>query len=205
MGSSTIFNALAPPPQFNAINKGGQIVGDYNDSNGGIHGFLYSGGQYVTLNDPLGTAGTIALGINRFGQIVGDYGDSSGHQHGFLYTGGKYITLDDPLGTSTVATGINDRGQIVGYYTDSAGDFQRPRRNRDGLVFSGGGPQSDANKGLLSKTAACFLQLARNCAKEDVADLYCLLDVSAVSDVPAWLEDRSWLCRRKSVAETREA
>jgi hypothetical protein len=63
--------------------------------------------------------------------------------------------------------------------------------NRDGLVFSGGGPRSDANKGLLTKTAACFLQLASNCAEEDVADLYCLLDVS-VSDVPAWLEDRSW-------------
>jgi hypothetical protein len=59
--------------------------------------------------------------------------------------------------------------------------------SRDGLVFSGGGPHSDANKGLLTKTAACFLQLASNCAEEDVADLYW-----SVSDVPAWLEDRSW-------------
>lgn len=55
--------------------------------------------------------------------------------------------------------------------------------NRDGLVFSGGGPHSDANKSLLTQAAACLLQLARNCAEEDVADLYFLLDVSAVSDV----------------------
>jgi hypothetical protein len=64
--------------------------------------------------------------------------------------------------------------------------------NRDGLVFSVGGPHSDANKGLLTEAAACFLKLARNCGEEDVADLYLLLDVSAVSDVPAWLEDRPW-------------
>src|SRR5258708_35794004 len=64
--------------------------------------------------------------------------------------------------------------------------------NRDGLVFSAGGPHSDANKGLLTRAAECFLQLARNCAEEGLADLYVLLDVSAGSDVPAWLEDRSW-------------
>ena len=63
--------------------------------------------------------------------------------------------------------------------------------NRDGLVFSAGGPHSDANKGLLTQAAACFLQLARNCAEEGVINLYFLLDVSAVSDFPAWLEDRS--------------
>ena len=59
-------------------------------------------------------------------------------------------------------------------------------------VFSAGGPHSDANKELLTKAAECFLQLARNCAEEGVADLYLLLDVSAVSDVPSWLEDQSW-------------
>lgn len=64
--------------------------------------------------------------------------------------------------------------------------------NRDGLMFSGGGPHSDANKGLLTKAAACFLQLARSCAEERVADLYLLLNVSAVSNAPAWLEDQSW-------------
>ena len=64
--------------------------------------------------------------------------------------------------------------------------------NRDGLMFSANGPQSSANKELLTKAAACFLQLARNCAEEGIADLDFLLDVSAVSDTPAWLEDEAW-------------
>ena len=64
--------------------------------------------------------------------------------------------------------------------------------NRDGLVFAPGGPNSDVNKGLLTKAAACFLQLARNCAEEGFDDLHLLLNVSQVSDFPAWLEDRPW-------------
>ncbi|WP_257169706.1 ATP-binding protein [Bradyrhizobium sp. SRS-191] len=64
--------------------------------------------------------------------------------------------------------------------------------NRDGLVFSAGGPNSDVNKGLLTKAAACFLLLARNCAEEGFDDLHLLLNVSEVSDFPAWLEDRPW-------------
>ncbi len=80
------------------INDAGQIVGDYADSSGAVHGFLYSGGSYTTLDDPSGTNGTIAHGINDAGQIVGYYIDSSGTEHGFLYSGGTYTKLDDPLG-----------------------------------------------------------------------------------------------------------
>jgi hypothetical protein len=64
--------------------------------------------------------------------------------------------------------------------------------NRDGLEFSLRGPHSDANKELLTKAAECFLQLARNCVEAGITDLHLLLVVFAVSDVPAWLEDRSW-------------
>ncbi len=87
------------------INDAGQIVGVYEDSSGTFHGFLYSGGTYITLNDPLGTgATTYATGINDAGQIVGYYDDSSGAEHGFLYSDGTYTTLDDPLGTN--GTGV---------------------------------------------------------------------------------------------------
>ena len=68
------------------INDLGQIVGDYVDSSGVQHGFLYSGGTYTTLNAPSGTNGTDAYGINDLGQIVGYYKDSSSTEHGFLYT-----------------------------------------------------------------------------------------------------------------------
>jgi probable HAF family extracellular repeat protein len=113
------------------INDVGQIVGYYEDSSYVDHGFLYSGGRYTTLNDPLATHGTSATGINDAGQIVGYYEDSSYVDHGFLYSGGHYTTLDDPLAThGTSATGINDAGQIVGGYSDSSGDH--------GFLYSGG-------------------------------------------------------------------
>jgi|SRR5271157_237753 len=52
------------------INAAGQIVGYYYSS-GTANGFLYSGGKYTTLDDPLASidnpnthGGTLALGIN---------------------------------------------------------------------------------------------------------------------------------------------
>jgi probable HAF family extracellular repeat protein len=66
------------------INNAGQIVGYYVDDARDIHGFLYSGGDYLTLDVP-GTAGGLAYGINDLGQIVGYYG-VNGTLHGFLAT-----------------------------------------------------------------------------------------------------------------------
>jgi probable HAF family extracellular repeat protein len=124
--------------QAYGINNAGQIVGQYTDSNRLRHGFLYSGGSYTTLDDPLATNGTFARGINNAGQIVGQYIDGRG-EHGFLYSGGVYTTLDDPLaasgtspfGAGTYARGINDAGQIVGLYVDSGG-------RTHGFLYSGG-------------------------------------------------------------------
>jgi probable HAF family extracellular repeat protein len=62
----------------------GQIVGYYKDSSGTEHGFLYSGGTYTKLDDPLGAKGTEVHGINDTGQVVGLYLDSSGADHAFL-------------------------------------------------------------------------------------------------------------------------
>jgi probable HAF family extracellular repeat protein len=79
------------------------------------HGFLYSGGLYTTLDDPL-------PGVHSAGEIVGQYRDSSNNVHGFVESGGTYFTLDDPLATgSTFAFGINAMGQIVGYYSNNTG------------------------------------------------------------------------------------
>ncbi len=65
--------------------------------------------------------------------------------------------------------------------------------NRDGLVFAGQRPAKRCQQGTPDQEPRkCFLRLARNCAKEGLDDLYLLLNVSEVSDFPAWLEDRSW-------------
>jgi probable HAF family extracellular repeat protein len=111
------------------INARGQIVGFYTDADNVNHGFLLSGGQYTTLDDPNAGAGasqgSFAEGINDRGQIVGVYIDADNVNHGFLLSGGQYTTLDDPSAAAgafqgTFAEGINDRGQIVGGYTDAS-------------------------------------------------------------------------------------
>jgi probable HAF family extracellular repeat protein len=112
------------------INSRGQIVGDYYDANGNVHGFLLSAGQYTTI-DPPNSAATVAFGINAQGQIVGGYGDANGNVHGFLLSAGQYTQLDDPNGLGTLALGINDLGQIMGQYYDANG-------NSPGFLLSGG-------------------------------------------------------------------
>jgi probable HAF family extracellular repeat protein len=58
------------------VNNHGQVVGQYMDSGGLTHGFLYtvSSGQYINLDDPNGVGTTIANGINDNGIVVGFYG-----------------------------------------------------------------------------------------------------------------------------------
>lgn len=107
---------------FYGINDAGQIVGDYWDGSV-AHGFLYSGGTYTTLSDPLGTT-TYAFGVNNLGQVVGKYFDGSG-AHIFIYSSGTYTTLKDPYGAGgslgSNGLGINDSDQIVGSYIDIGG------------------------------------------------------------------------------------
>jgi probable HAF family extracellular repeat protein len=119
------------------INDSGQIVGWYETgyfpgTNSGVdYGFLYSGGSYTVLNEPLSPISqTFAYGINDAGQIVGSY-TTYGSNHGFLYSGGVYTPIDDPLVTSSIAVAINDTGQIIGDYTDS-------KNIGHGYLYSGG-------------------------------------------------------------------
>ena len=113
------------------INNAGQIVGFASLSGGLQASFVYSGGKYTTISDPLGTNGTSATGINNVGQLVGYYEDSSEASHGFIYSGGNFTALDDPLATNgTFAYGINDKGQVVGFYLSGNGEY--------GFLYSGG-------------------------------------------------------------------
>ncbi|TMJ81714.1 MAG: hypothetical protein E6G76_24775 [Alphaproteobacteria bacterium] len=97
-----------------AINNASQVVGYFNGTDG-IHSFLYSGGTYTTLDDPLGVRGTYATGINNFGQIVGYFIDVNGGIHGFIDAGGIYTTIDNPSAVGgTYVYGINNLGPAIG-------------------------------------------------------------------------------------------
>jgi probable HAF family extracellular repeat protein len=78
------------------INDAGQVVGYYYSDRFTLHGFLYSGGIYTTIDHPAATphsSGTAVTGINNLGQIVG--GSPTG---GFVATPGPNPPA--PAGTS---------------------------------------------------------------------------------------------------------
>jgi len=86
---TTLDDPLAIEPQgtqAEGINGSGQIVGQYRDGN--FHGFVLSGGNFITIDDSLATA-TAPFGINDAGQVVGFYFDGAG-AHGFLLSGGRF-------------------------------------------------------------------------------------------------------------------
>ena len=111
-GIDTVIGGAPGGTYPTAINNAGQIVGYYVDSNNGLHGFLYSGGTFTTIDYP-GSGDTNLWGINNYGDIVGDR-----NNQGFLYSGGNFSDIVDPLQTQneTIAYGINDPGQIVGFF-----------------------------------------------------------------------------------------
>jgi hypothetical protein len=140
-----VFQTIDPPQASQLsvptlINSRGDIVGLYTDASSVFHGYLLSGGQYTTLDDPnAGTGagqGTVAAGINAFGNITGAYLDANSVLHGYLLSGGQYTTLDDPnAGTGalqgTEAATSNASGSIVGVYFDANSVFH-------GFLLSGG-------------------------------------------------------------------
>lgn len=95
-----------------AINNSGEVVGQYQDTEGVFHAFLYSNGTYTNI-DPPGAIDAGAGGINNLGEIAGFYGDAQG-AHGFTLSGTTYQTLDVPGAAYTLwAGGINDNGEVT--------------------------------------------------------------------------------------------
>jgi uncharacterized membrane protein len=128
----TIFDHPASDILFTlafGINNHDQLVGQYNTSDGVIHGFLKDGDRYTEIADP-GVPNTAAFGINNSGVIVGlsgeagegPYGFAVG-SHGFVLRKGVYSPLDYPGAVSSFPLGINDLSQIVGVYVDAAGTY----------------------------------------------------------------------------------
>jgi hypothetical protein len=95
-------------------------VGWYADSNRKIHGFLYNGSIYQTIDMP-NALHTYTMGISGT-NIVGWYTDDSESQrdHGFIYDGSTYKTID-PLGSTLTQIQSISGNSIVGFYTTAEG------------------------------------------------------------------------------------
>jgi len=118
------------------INPGDGIVGDYLDTSRTLHGFLLSGGLYVTVDVPgslIGLSGVLPTslrGINPAGDIVGFYLAPAGSSadctlvgsppciKGFLLHRGKFSTVLFPGHQGSIPQRITPTGDIYGCYHD---------------------------------------------------------------------------------------
>jgi len=102
-----------------SINIHNTIVGTYQDAQGTVHGFLYSGGKYFAINYP-NAQSTVTGQINNNGVIAGAYIDSSNVEHGFTYQNGTFTVIDYPGAANTYVSAVNNNGVVAGTYYDSS-------------------------------------------------------------------------------------
>jgi probable HAF family extracellular repeat protein len=97
------------------INDSRLVTGDYYDSSGNGHGFLWQDGGVRTLDHP-GSLDTLPSATNNQGVVIGFYGDSTtGHAATYSLATGTWKTLPDISGMQVnYGDGINDLGVAVG-------------------------------------------------------------------------------------------
>lgn len=115
--------AGATSTQALGLNNEGQVVGDYTDSVGNMHGFVYNvaTGAYTTIDDPNATPSTpgaatmtVVNGINDLGQLVGFYLDANGNTDGMLADiPGTIATIANPTEDSTIRMPAGYGGVIL--------------------------------------------------------------------------------------------
>jgi probable HAF family extracellular repeat protein len=102
----------------NGINNSGQITGEFSNSDGDSHAFIYTNGTLTDLGSLVAGLDHISYGtgINDSGMVVG-VSDIPGYllQHAFLYKNGTMTDLGSlSNGSRSAARGINDAGLVVG-------------------------------------------------------------------------------------------
>ena len=103
----------------NGINDKGDIVGVFIDNNG-VHGFLFSGGKYKTINVP-GSVFTDVMGINNAGHMVMYWVSPSGVNNTSIYDGKTYKTINVPGAAISYAAGLNNENDVSYFWLDGAG------------------------------------------------------------------------------------
>ena len=104
-----------------SVAPNGDILVNYLDAGGDVHGSIYHNGVYTTFDVP-GATDTHLDSINADGLIAGRY-DINGVNHGLVFQNGRFYTLDFPGAVETDLYSINNANQIVGYYQDQSGVF----------------------------------------------------------------------------------
>jgi hypothetical protein len=101
------------------VTNSGEVLGDYSDATGFVHGYRWSFAEgFATLDVP--GKQTSVREENERGDISGLYVDATGVLHGFLIRDGTLETVDYPGGANGGGTlVINNRDVIVGGFIDA--------------------------------------------------------------------------------------
>jgi probable HAF family extracellular repeat protein len=111
-------------------NSTNEIVGEFDDTDGNTHGFLFNGGAFTKFDAP-GASATVIGGINAPGQFAGSYVDGTGRFHAFFDKNGEFFTVDPDVSIRTVGFFVNAQGQVVGTYRDAT-------NKRHGFIWRNG-------------------------------------------------------------------
>jgi YD repeat-containing protein len=119
------------------INNKGEIVGNYDDAAGNVHGFLRKRHGRFTRIDVPGAKQTSATRINDRGQIVGIYSGTTtsaaaADARAFLLDRGGLTRIAVPGAVDTRLFGIDNHGRTVGSYIDAGGTIHGLLRDRRG-------------------------------------------------------------------------
>jgi hypothetical protein len=116
------------------INNSRTVVGDYAASDGNLHGFFLSGGNFTGYDVP-GAVFTAVLAINNPADFAGTFVDASGIQQAFVNVGGTLTLFSVPAAAATLAYDINDSKRlVVGYYIDAAAILHGYYREANGAL-----------------------------------------------------------------------
>jgi hypothetical protein len=136
------YSILEVPQSLNTvaldINSANEIVGNFSDSAGQAHGFLFKNGVYQPIDFPGGHS-TNVWTINDLGQFAGSYVDGNGKRRGFMFDGVAYSTIHVPGADETFVHGISDSGLVVGLATGgtASGGFMFDGTNFHTIRFPG--------------------------------------------------------------------
>ena len=117
--------SAAPGVTFaQSVNDRGQIAGFYQDTNGGVFGFLRRprDGSFKTIQFPFAGDFSTAGQVNNFGVVAGDYQIT--FPQGYLAFGSHFLSIDYPSSAISGLRAVNDQGEVAGYFAFPGGPVE---------------------------------------------------------------------------------